>query len=445
VWNFFLPPALKPRVNRARRRCVRPRLEVLEDRCCPSGGKLEWDDPHIATVTDNAMAVAVYPTTGTANDGKVVQVGSIYPNTINAHWEARVMRFNRDGSMDTTFGKSGVVYINALNKNTGYGIGTFSDAVALQPDGKIVVGGYANLARGLNYDSEYVVARLNANGDLDKTFAQGGMFVYNPTTYTDGCTSLALLPDGSILVGGTQYVEQNTVLKLTSSGTLDTNFGSGGVAVVPVPYRGQPTLDPVITTGVTELALVPTTGQIALATGAAVAVLTPSGQLDTSFNGTGYVAGHGFNAVVVQQESATLYEIVTSDASVVGRYFLSGAVDTAFGGAGTGFFTAGGGLTLHNLALETDGSIIIAGSQSYTAGDGSQHTEMAVGHLSANGTLDTSFGSNGTGFVLLMIGLDSSVTGLAINPSTGEIVVTGPTTASSGSSTLTAIAQLSGP
>jgi hypothetical protein len=139
-----------------------------------------------------------------------------------------------------------------------------------------------------------------------------------------------------------------------------------------------------------------------------------------------YTGAQKFDGVAIQQESPTLYEIVVSgsgsSSSVVGRYFLSGALDTSFGGAGTGFFTTGSGLTVNTLRLAADGSIIVAGSQSY---DSNGDTEMMVGHLSAGGLLDTSFPPNGTGFSYAMIGVNSSGNSLAIDPNDGGILACG--------------------
>jgi uncharacterized delta-60 repeat protein len=275
-----------------------------------------------------------------------------------------------------------------------------------------------------------VVARLNSDGSLDRSFGTNGVFVWdayspprgNVVPFEEGVTSLAVLSNGNILAGGWGQSKKGSslaALELTPSGSLVSNFGSRGLALpLNVPLTG--------TDYVHAMAVVPTTGQIVLAANAGSAVLvvlTSAGKLDTSFNGTGYesYAGAGvFNGVAVQKESSTLYEIVASgsgsSSSVVGRYFLYGAVDTAFGGAGTGFYTFGSGLTSNTLELEADGSIILGGSQSY---DSNGDTEMMVGHISAGGVLDTSFGPNGTGFSFAMIGVNSSINSLPSTPATG--------------------------
>jgi uncharacterized delta-60 repeat protein len=97
-------------------------------------------------------------------------------------------------------------------------------ALALQPDGKLVVGGNFSAANGLPYDS---IARLNPDGTLDTTFSPPNLFVdYTEQGVT--FTSLALQPDGRILLGGmtTRYAVTNgaDIFRLNSDGSLDCSF-----------------------------------------------------------------------------------------------------------------------------------------------------------------------------------------------------------------------------
>jgi uncharacterized delta-60 repeat protein len=414
---FFLSP------GQTRRRRFRPRLEPLESRDCPSGGLLDTTFNGTGTETLPTSIMTRVNANVVQPDGKIVAVGGTGNYAAPYGKPITVVRLNRDGSLDTTFNNSGSVSFMIAQGATGA-------AVALQPDGKIVVGGFAVTNTFGVPSTEYVVARLNSDGSLDTSFANNGVFAYNPsnTAGTEHVQGVVVLSNGKIVAGGNAEPRKSgnfslAALRLTPGGRLDSSFGSGGVALVNT--GGSDSTD--------ALAVVPTTGQVVLVgsagSAAAVAVLTGAGKLDSSFNGTGYELYTGaqrFNGVAIHQESSTLYEIVVSgsgsSSSVVGRYFLSGAVDTAFGGAGTGFFTIGSGLTFNSLALEADGSIIVGCSQSY---DSNGDTEMMVGHLSANGVLDTSFGKNGTGVSYAMIGVNSSVNSLAIDPNDGGIMACG--------------------
>ncbi len=121
----------------------------------------------------------------------------------------------------------------------------------------------------------------------------------------------------------------------------------------------------------------------------------------------------------------------TGPTAFVTAYTQAGALDTTFGSGGS-FLTAGTSNGFNpvfsSLVLEADGSIVVGGKQTYDAADGTYyhyHLEMLVGHLTADGTADTSFGPDGTGFTLVQDSLDSHVLGLAIDPIDGGILACG--------------------
>jgi uncharacterized delta-60 repeat protein len=126
------------------------------------------------------------PGTGTYNpvwcvalqpDSKVLIGGSFV--TYNGVMRGRIARLNADGSIDTTF-------------NTGSGASDYVFATTLQPDGKVLIGGWFTSYNSIV--SKYI-ARLNADGSLDTTFNQG-------TGVSGIVYSIALQPDGKIIIGG---------------------------------------------------------------------------------------------------------------------------------------------------------------------------------------------------------------------------------------------------
>src|SRR5712691_1227384 len=137
---------------------TKSRLESLESRCLLSAGSLDtsFDTDGIVTTpfgtsADEARAVAVQ------SDGKIVVAGRA---TIGSTFDFALARYNADGSLDTSFGTGGKVTT---------AIGTSTDeayAIALQSDGKIVVGGRATI--GSNFD--FALARYNTDGTLDTSF-----------------------------------------------------------------------------------------------------------------------------------------------------------------------------------------------------------------------------------------------------------------------------------
>jgi uncharacterized delta-60 repeat protein len=430
-----------------RRRWARPRLEVLESRTCLSGGVL---DP-----TFNSKGTATLPTstasgafaTTVDQSGRMVSAGIVYVDGLS---QLAVVRLNPNGSLDTTFNGTGVVDIKVGKK-------TYSGPVVIQPDGKILVAGTAFPTSLFNQtDDEFVVARLNADGSLDKSFGKSGMFVWNPTSGDDQPTGMAVLPDGSIVVTGETSLNGNAfgAFKLTASGALVRSFGNNGLAAVSVGTKGNGVGGSAIASN-GDIIMVGSSWQGSNQMGCIVA-LTPAGRPDTGFGGTGIVqvpaptAGFtvmGFGAVTVQGSSlvvaGTELPALSSpqQAGVTTRYSLTGALDTSFGTGGD-FITSNAG-SFGTIALETDGSIVVGGSQNYVASDGTTHSMMAVAHLSANGAADPTFGTLGTGFAYVQIGQDSAVYGLALD-SGGNILVCG-TSESSGVARQAAFARFTAP
>ena len=156
-------------------------------------------------------------------DGKIVLTGEISDNAYNIG-SILIMRYNPDGTLDKTFG-GGTGYIT--ERHGGYtGL-----ALALQPDGKIVIGGT------LVSDGNFAVYRYLPDGTPDETFGTSGRVLtqFSETVYTQ-INSLALLENGSILAGGIAanepYTESMTVVRYTPDGVIDKSFGKEGKAFV---------------------------------------------------------------------------------------------------------------------------------------------------------------------------------------------------------------------
>jgi uncharacterized delta-60 repeat protein len=153
-------------------------------------------------------------------DGKIVLVG--YVNT-GTDTDYGIMRLNPDGSLDTTF--------NATGRQTVDFVGTFDVAtsVVLQPDGRILVAGYS-VTGGFNFS----LARLNADGSLDTTFGTGGIVTtdVNPMAF-DYCQRIIVLRSGKILATGTSNSDF-VLVRYTAKGELDPTFGTGGIVTTDI-------------------------------------------------------------------------------------------------------------------------------------------------------------------------------------------------------------------
>jgi uncharacterized delta-60 repeat protein len=417
----------RPRPRRLSQRPVfRPRLEALEDRLTPSGGLL---DPtfgtggiiNLPTTTDEmARAVAVQP------DGKVVIVG-VSPAGKGTS-VGTVQRLNSNGTLDTTFNRTGSVTIAGS-----------STTLALQPDGKILIGGNTAVKQGKTYINESLVARLNTNGTLDTTFGNNGLWVSASTS--GPVEDLAVLTDPahpSTVTGivGAVYGPSFEAIKLTPAGRPDPTFGSGGLAAFTNINGQSLSVAADRLSGEIYLAGYNPTGDIG-----ELAALTPTGALDTTFGGgAGYVLANStdFYDVAVQTVSVngqpvsrilaagvTWVQSPGPPSGIVAAYTLGGTLDTTFGNGGS-FILAGvpgwPNTGFNALVVEADGSIVVGGGQGQSYGG---NGEMLVGHLTASGLADPSFGPDGTGFTAVQDGPQSSVRGLAIDPTNGDILACG--------------------
>ena len=175
---------------------------------------------------DEVQDIALQP------DGKIVAVGMI-----NGLGQWGVARFHSNGSLDTSFSGDGWL-TDAFDKQVR---DEWANAVAVQADGKIVVGGSAYRAAT---HQDWVAVRYTASGALDSTFGTGGKAwvdfgpeagaAWTPETrYGD----LALAPDGRIVLAGESSGDRLGVARLTAAGALDPTFaGDGRLLTVPTGW-----------------------------------------------------------------------------------------------------------------------------------------------------------------------------------------------------------------
>lgn len=156
--------------------------------------------------------------TAIQSDGKIL-VGGRYFN--NSSWDFLIIRFNEDGTLDSTFGKNGFFKKDFFGKDDRL----FS--LDIQSDGKIVACGYAE-----KFNWDFAIIRLNIDGTLDSTFAENGERVINIGSYNDVAFSLKVQKDGKIIVCGWTYIFGSwdfALVRLNSDGSLDKSFASTGI------------------------------------------------------------------------------------------------------------------------------------------------------------------------------------------------------------------------
>jgi uncharacterized delta-60 repeat protein len=376
----------------------------------------------VGSFEDRAYAVALQA------DGKLVVVG----NTNNGlppqfHNDFAVVRYNADGSLDTSFGSGGKVTTSVGSSDD------YAKGVSIQSDGRIVVVGFSS--NGSNND--FAAVRYNTDGSLDTSFGSGGK-VTTPVgtasiTPHDEAYSVVIQPDGKIVaagyarMSGTDY--DFAVVRYETNGSLDTSFGAGGKVTTPV---GPSTADD----RASAVAL-QTDGKI-LAVGSgggsygdiAVVRYNMNGSLDTSFGpsgsgivttpvGTTYDVGR---AVATQTDGKIVvagYFVNSSfgqDFAIV-RYDTNGSLDTSFDSDGKVTTTVSGGFDVASgIATQADGKILVVGYNDLSSGD------FELVRYNTNGSLDASFGTGGK--VVTSIGSRDVANAVVVQPD-GKIVAAG--------------------
>ncbi|HIK91807.1 MAG TPA: hypothetical protein EYG03_07475, partial [Planctomycetes bacterium] len=149
-------------------------------------------------------------------DGKIVVAGY----SVNGNYNGvTVVRYNPDGSRDSSFDGDGRVY-------TSLGTGRhFVTSVALQADGKLVAAGY--FGSSASSDNDLAVVRYNTDGSLDTSFDGDGMLTVDYGSTQDVGSDVTIQSDGKLVVTG-RTGNAVLVARLNSDGTPDTTFGSGG-------------------------------------------------------------------------------------------------------------------------------------------------------------------------------------------------------------------------
>jgi uncharacterized delta-60 repeat protein len=338
------------------------------------------------TATAVAKGVAIQP------DGKIVVAGYSVERSNNTFVAGRLARLNSDGSFDSTFGTGGKTHISpntifnavATDSNGGIfvtgsqngrltcfafgpgssfvssviiGSSSTGNAVALQPDGKIIIAGAVDGA-------DFAVVRYNLDVVLgpDHSFGNNGVVVTDFGTQSDVANSVAIQPDGKIVVAG-RTADSFAVARYNPDGSPDTSFSGDGK------------------------------------------VTTPANSIQGGFNEA--------KAVAIQADGKI---IVTGDAGLFAsvRYNPDGSLDGTFGDHGIARDSVGSNSGAEAVAIQTNGRIVVAG---HGSGD------LAVARYNANGSLDPSFSGDGKTLVDVSGAMDAAHA-VAIDTS-GRIVLAG--------------------
>lgn len=410
--------------------CVTPAPTGSLDVSFGDGGKVT------ANLPGGARSVALQA------DGRIVVTGN-----------RRLMRFNTNGSLDTTFGANGTV-------NVVFDGSTLDDTldVAVQPDQKIVVVGHTRVGA----QDDFGIARFNPDGSPDSTFSVDGwtsvpVFDDDPngttTAAVDRAYKVLVQPDGKILVAGHGAYRINTptavstmnsfaIVRLNADGTLDPTFDGDGRASSSLGGLGA---------ALAYAAVLQPDGKIVLGGRNG----TPTADADIGlarFNADGSIDGslgssNGYANVDVFGRWDEIADLaLDANGNILATaQVVSPAHDSRFKFTLLRF--AGDGRLLGSevtpigpsddnsraIALQSDGRILIAGSAS-----SSTVTDFGIVRHNPDGSLDTTFGTNGVVTVDFFNALDGA-NDVVVQPD-GKILVVGVTR--SGSSNILGMVRI---
>lgn len=326
---------------------------------------------------DSAQSVLVQ------TDGKIVVTGYAFGTTAFSVYDFALVRYNPDGTEDTSFGVNGIVRTPISESADG-------SSVALQSDGKIVVTGRKQDPSGGG--AVFATARYETNGALDGTFGTGGIVATDFGNGYDIPLCVAIQSDGKIVVAGytSDGAQKSFALaRYLAAGVLDSTFGSSGKVVISLS-NGDDYIESV--------------------------ALQPDGKI--------VAGGPASNGADLDFALA--------------RFNIDGSLDTSFGNGGSVMTPMGTYHDeLHSLALQSDGKIVATGSVN-------TGTAIQVGlvRFLPDGSVDATL--NDEGKVLTSITAESHGRSVAIQ-NDGKIVVAGYTSDTTGGYDLALVRYLGDP
>jgi len=373
-------------------------------------------------------------------DGKLVVAGSAATSGVTS--DLAVVRYNGNGSLDPSFGTDGIV---TTSVSDGLEI---ASGVSIQADGKIVVAGYAGIIT--NSAIDIAVVRYNSNGNLDTSFGTGGIVTTSISDMADMVSGIAVQADGKIVVVGNTttsgFAVDLAVVRYNTDGSLDNSFGTSGIVTTSISNGSE------MASGIAVQSdgKIVVTGSAATSDGRgvdlAVVRYNTDGSLDNSFGTSGIVTtsisnGLEMSVGIAIQADGKLVVVGSADASgggttneiAVVRYNNDGSLDTSFGTDGIVTTSVSDGAEIANgIALQADGRVVVAGTGNVSGGSSgvSVVCDVAVVCYNNDGSLDTSFGTDGIVTTSVSNGAVLA-SGIAVQAD-GRIVVTGSAGSSDG-------------
>ncbi len=366
---------------------------------------------------DGASSVIIQP------DGKILVAGSSNNGTDS---DFALVRYNSNGSLDTSFSGDGKV-TTAIS----FASSDYSRLMSLQSDGKILLFGSSTVSGG---KPNLAIVRYNSDGSIDTSFSGDGK-ITTDTAFFSSIAAMTTQADGKVLVAGTYYDSASTLnyyyfalARYNSDGSLDISFSSDGEVFTTFPYTTHNSHANSITVQADGKILVAGTDSSIFC----LARYNSDGSLDTSFSVDGRTTYSGstglagLSKVIVQPDGKIL---AIGHGVWVGfillRYNADGTLDTNFDGDGvvtTGIFANSIGNFLDSpssVIVQPDGKLVVAGYSYNSSG----YADFTLVRYNSNGSLDTSFDSDGK--VITGIGSANDAANSVIAQPDGKLVVVG--------------------
>jgi len=299
-------------------------------------------------------------------DGKIVVAGARSTGLTEPLQQFALTRFNADGSLDAGFGSGGVA-LATVGNDAG------PNSVAIQADGKIVAGGLTVTGNSSSF-SAIGMARFDSHGVLDPGFGNGGTVVMDITPGA-GIEAIAIQPDGKIVAGG---FGDSPVERFNADGTLDSSFGLGGFAPSPVPFNDFLAFGVALQADgkiVAAGSVFNNTKQVfgvvrynhdgSLDSGFGSGGLTTADLGDNNF-ASGVAIGPGGNIIAVGQATVLMNSGFPPQKFAVLALQPNGLPNPAFGIGGMVTTDFGHPAAAGSVAIQSDGNIVVGGGAAFS-------------------------------------------------------------------------------
>ncbi|MGZ6309761.1 MAG: hypothetical protein ACXWOH_03970 [Bdellovibrionota bacterium] len=337
------------------------------------------------------------------SDGKIIATGISRRNN-NGAFDCFVSRYLANGELDSSFGTGGTAVTRFSVEYTE------CKDVKVQADGKIVAVGRQFPDSTYNNGSIFVV-RFTSSGVLDSGFGTGG-YISLIVANRNAAGAVQILPNQKILVIADKILDYESfaiLIRLNSDGSVDTSFGTNGIAGLSLDATGYQCFSSLIYNSRFQ-----SDGKILVSGGyqqmissnayslrAFVARFNPDGTPDSAFGSGGIVkdtrAGPASGLDVQSDGKTVIAAILPADqrASVF-RYLSDGAVDSSFGVGGVASvpLDTHSSSSVGKVVVQSDGKIVLSGGIQQVAGTVS-HKVATLNRYLTDGRVDTSFGVNG--------------------------------------------------